>query len=98
MPCVNGDPAGVVERVPTYKEALENVRQGDLPTNYGFLGYPIRQCADECHLQRTGSAAFRAGWVRIRSLRMWRFLARLPDDSTLFMGCGSDLGTGQRKT
>jgi tryptophanyl-tRNA synthetase len=38
-------PLGWLERVPTYKEALENVRDKDLHT-YGFLGYPILQCAD----------------------------------------------------
>src|SRR5438552_3516901 len=38
-------PLGWLERVPTYKEALENVRDKDLH-NYGFLGYPILQCAD----------------------------------------------------
>ncbi len=38
-------PLGWLERVPTYKEALENVRDRDLHT-YGFLGYPILQCAD----------------------------------------------------
>src|ERR1700737_4176965 len=38
-------PLGWLERVPTYKEALENVKDKDLHT-YGFLGYPILQCAD----------------------------------------------------
>ena len=38
-------PLGWLERVPTYKEALENVKDRDLHT-YGFLGYPILQCAD----------------------------------------------------
>jgi tryptophanyl-tRNA synthetase len=38
-------PLGWLERVPTYKEALENVKDRDLH-NYGFLGYPILQCAD----------------------------------------------------
>src|SRR3989442_12513281 len=38
-------PLGWLERVPTYKEALENVKDKDLH-NYGFLGYPILQCAD----------------------------------------------------
>jgi tryptophanyl-tRNA synthetase len=34
-----------LERVPTYKEALENIRDKDLHT-YGFLGYPTLQTAD----------------------------------------------------
>jgi tryptophanyl-tRNA synthetase len=38
-------PLGWLERVPTYKEALENVKDKDLHT-YGFLGYPVLQCAD----------------------------------------------------
>jgi len=38
-------PLGWLERVPTYKEALENIKDKDLH-NYGFLGYPILQCAD----------------------------------------------------
>src|SRR3984957_10577482 len=38
-------PLGGLERVPTYKEALENVKDKDLH-NYGFLGYPVLQCAD----------------------------------------------------
>ena len=38
-------PLGWLERVPTYKEALENVKDKDLH-NYGFLGYPVLQCAD----------------------------------------------------
>ena len=35
-------PLGWLERVPTYKEALENVKDKDLH-NYGFLGYPVLQ-------------------------------------------------------
>jgi tryptophanyl-tRNA synthetase len=38
-------PLGWLERVPTYKEALENVKDKDLHT-YGFLGYPVLQTAD----------------------------------------------------
>jgi tryptophanyl-tRNA synthetase len=38
-------PLGWLERVPTYKEALENVKDRDLHT-YGFLGYPTLQTAD----------------------------------------------------
>ena len=38
-------PLGWLERVPTYKEALDNVKDKDLHT-YGFLGYPILQSAD----------------------------------------------------
>jgi len=38
-------PLGWLERVPTYKEALDNIKDKDLHT-YGFLGYPVLQCAD----------------------------------------------------
>jgi tryptophanyl-tRNA synthetase len=38
-------PLGWLDRVPTYKEALENVKDKDLQT-YGFLGYPVLQAAD----------------------------------------------------
>jgi len=38
-------PLGGLERVPTYKEALDNITNRDLHT-YGFLGYPILQTAD----------------------------------------------------
>jgi len=36
---------GWLERVPTYKEQQENLRDRDLST-YGFLGYPLLQAAD----------------------------------------------------
>ena len=36
---------GWLERVPTYKEQLDNIRDRDLHT-YGFLGYPVLQAAD----------------------------------------------------
>jgi tryptophanyl-tRNA synthetase len=38
-------PLSWLERVPTYKEAFENVKDRDLHT-YGFLGYPCLQTAD----------------------------------------------------
>jgi tryptophanyl-tRNA synthetase len=38
-------PLSWLERVPTYKEAFENVKDKDLHT-YGFLGYPSLQTAD----------------------------------------------------
>jgi tryptophanyl-tRNA synthetase len=38
-------PLGWLERVPTYKEALDNVQGKDLHM-YGFLGYPVLQTAD----------------------------------------------------
>jgi tryptophanyl-tRNA synthetase len=38
-------PLSWLERVPTYKEAFENLKDRDLHT-YGFLGYPCLQTAD----------------------------------------------------
>jgi len=38
-------PLSWLERVPTYKEALDNVKDKDLHT-YGFLGYPVLQTSD----------------------------------------------------
>ena len=38
-------PLGWLERVPTYKEQKENLKEKDLNT-YGFLGYPLLQTAD----------------------------------------------------
>jgi len=38
-------PLGWLERVPTYKEAIENIQGKDLHT-FGFLGYPVLQTAD----------------------------------------------------
>jgi tryptophanyl-tRNA synthetase len=38
-------PLGWLERVPTYKEKQEEVKDRDLHT-YGFLGYPVLQSAD----------------------------------------------------
>jgi tryptophanyl-tRNA synthetase len=38
-------PLSWLERVPTYKEQLENITDRDIHT-YGFLGYPLLQAAD----------------------------------------------------
>ena len=38
-------PLGWLERVPSYKEQRENIKDKDLST-YGFLGYPLLQSAD----------------------------------------------------
>jgi tryptophanyl-tRNA synthetase len=50
-------PLGWLERVPTYKEALENVKAKDLHT-YGFLGYPTLQTADIVIYSNPGAALF----------------------------------------
>jgi tryptophanyl-tRNA synthetase len=40
-----GTPLGWLERVPTYKDQIEKLKDRDL-TTYGFLGYPLLQAAD----------------------------------------------------
>jgi tryptophanyl-tRNA synthetase len=50
-------PLGWLERVPTYKEALENVKDKDLHT-YGFLGYPVLQCGDIVMYSKEGVPLF----------------------------------------
>ena len=40
-----GTPLGWLERVPTYKDQIEKLKEKDLQT-YGFLGYPLLQSAD----------------------------------------------------
>ena len=49
-------PLGWLERVPTYKEQLEQITDKDLAT-YGFLGYPVLQAAD--------ILMYKAGWVPV---------------------------------
>jgi len=50
-------PLGWLERVPTYKEAFENVTNKDLHT-YGFLGYPCLQTADIVIYSEPGTPLF----------------------------------------
>ena len=50
-------PLGWLERVPTYKEQLENVKDKDLST-FGFLGYPVLQTADIVIYSKGASALF----------------------------------------
>ncbi|HTQ62070.1 MAG TPA: hypothetical protein VMI32_17730 [Candidatus Solibacter sp.] len=50
-------PLSWLERVPTYKEALEQVKDKDLH-NYGFLGYPCLQTADIVIYSQEGTPLF----------------------------------------
>ncbi len=50
-------PLSWLERVPTYKEAFENVKDKDLHT-YGFLGYPCLQTADIVIYSNEGTPLF----------------------------------------
>jgi len=49
-------PLGWLERVPSYKDMQENLKEKELDT-YGFLGYPLLQSAD--------ILIYRAGWVPV---------------------------------
>jgi tryptophanyl-tRNA synthetase len=49
-------PLGWLERVPTYKEQMQQIANKDL-SNYGFLGYPVLQTAD--------ILLYRAGFVPV---------------------------------
>jgi tryptophanyl-tRNA synthetase len=50
-------PLSWLERVPTYKEQIENVKEKDLH-NYGFLGYPCLQTADIVVYSEPGTPLF----------------------------------------
>ena len=50
-------PLGWLERIPTYKEQLDNIKNKDLHT-YGFLGYPTLQTADIVMYSDPGRALF----------------------------------------
>ena len=50
-------PLGWLERIPTYKEQIENVTNKDLHT-YGFLGYPTLQTADIVMYSDPGKGLF----------------------------------------
>jgi tryptophanyl-tRNA synthetase len=50
-------PLGWLERIPTYKEQIENLQHKDLNT-YGFLGYPTLQTADIVMYSVEGSPLF----------------------------------------
>jgi len=51
-----GTPLGWLERVPTYKDQIEHLKDRDLAT-YGFLGYPLLQAAD--------ILIYKAAWVPV---------------------------------
>lgn len=50
-------PLGWLERIPTYKEQLENIKDKDLHT-FGFLGYPVLQTADIVIYSKEGTPLF----------------------------------------
>ncbi|HSH41690.1 MAG TPA: tryptophan--tRNA ligase, partial [Arenicellales bacterium] len=65
-------PLGWLERVPTYKDQLQNLRDKDLLT-YGFLGYPVLQSADILMYKAT---AVPVGEDQVSHVELTRELAR----------------------
>src|SRR2546428_7758205 len=65
-------PLGWLERVPTYKEQQEQLKEKDLNT-YGFLGYPVLQTAD---VALYGADAVPVGQDQVSHLELARELVR----------------------
>jgi tryptophanyl-tRNA synthetase len=65
-------PIGWLERVPTYKEQQEQLKDKDL-NNYGFLGYPVLQTAD---VAIYGADAVPVGQDQVSHLELARELVR----------------------
>ncbi|MBS2020991.1 MAG: tryptophan--tRNA ligase [Deltaproteobacteria bacterium] len=65
-------PLGWLERVPTYKEQQENLREKDLNT-HGFLGYPVLQTAD---VALYGADAVPVGQDQVSHLELAREIVR----------------------
>src|SRR5690554_6049652 len=65
-------PLGWLERVPSYKDMQENLKDRDLAT-YGFLGYPLLQSADIL-IYRTGSVP--VGADQVAHVELTREVAR----------------------
>jgi tryptophanyl-tRNA synthetase len=87
-------PLGWLERVPTYKEQLENIRDRDLHT-YGFLGYPVLQAADiVMYGQRDTDLVVPVGEDQVAHVELTREIVRR---FNFFYGFGLDqavFGTG----
>jgi len=65
-------PLGWLERVPTYKEQIEQLKDKDL-SNLGFLGYPVLQTAD---VAVYGADAVPVGQDQVSHLELARELVR----------------------
>jgi tryptophanyl-tRNA synthetase len=65
-------PLGWLERVPTYKDQQEKLKEKDLAT-YGFLGYPLLQSAD---VLIYGASYVPVGEDQVAHLEMTREVAR----------------------
>lgn len=65
-------PLGWLERVPTYKDQIQQLRERDLAT-YGFLGYPVLQSAD---ILIYGASGVPVGEDQVSHVELTRELAR----------------------
>ncbi|MEX0386428.1 tryptophan--tRNA ligase [Spiribacter onubensis] len=65
-------PLGWLERVPTYKDQIAELREKDLAT-YGFLGYPVLQSAD---ILIYGASGVPVGEDQVSHVELTRELAR----------------------
>ncbi len=96
-------PLGWVERVPTYKEQLREIKGRDLAT-YGFLGYPVLQAAD---ILLYKANAVPVGEDQLPHLELTREIARrvhfllkkeiFPEPKALLTEAPKLLGTDGRK-
>ncbi len=96
-------PLGWVERVPTYKEQLREVKGRDLAT-YGFLGYPVLQAADimlyKAHAVPVGEDQLPHLELTREILRRVHFLLKkeiFPEPKALLTEAPKLLGTDGRK-
>jgi tryptophanyl-tRNA synthetase len=96
-------PLGWLERCPTYKEQLREIKERDLST-YGFLGYPVLQAADILLYQ---AQAVPVGEDQLPHLELTREIARrfnslykikiFPDPEALLTKSSRLLGLDGRK-
>jgi tryptophanyl-tRNA synthetase len=95
-------PLGWLERVPTYKEQRDNIKDKDLGT-YGFLGYPLLQAADILVYQAN---AVPVGEDQVAHIELTREVARrfnglyaevFPEPQTLLTPAAKLPGTDGRK-
>ena len=95
-------PLGWLERVPTYKEQLQELREKDLGT-YGFLGYPVLMTADIIMYKATRVPV---GADQVAHLELTREIARkfnyhygpvFPEPQPLLTEAAKVVGTDGRK-
>ena len=96
-------PLGWLERVPTYKEQLRELKGRDLAT-YGFLGYPVLQAADillyKAHAVPVGEDQLPHLELTREIVRRLHFLLKrdiFPEPKALLTEAAKLLGTDGRK-